>query len=513
MSGPDLLVHPEPKRDRYGRYVLPHPETGKSMSWTRATTFASSIADTFALTKWQCRMTALGLGMRRDLLAQVQGITDPDSGDAKKHLGKLVDDAQEHAGSRTAANLGTALHTQTEHVDTGRWSLADVPEQWRGHVAAYRAAMDSAGMACAPEYVERIVCVPELEVVGTLDRLVADHGTTLIGDLKTGRELSYAWGEIAIQLCCYAHASCMWDWQAETWVEMPAVDQQRALVMHVPAVDPEPTCTLYEVDIEAAWKTAVPLAAGVRRWRKRKGLTSELAVVSARPTPVAPPADAERVAWALDRGRKLMADPRAKQMLANGWPDGVARPADSAGWTAANLNAVCAVLNDAEAAIGAPFPDDDPAILRVVAPVIPPPPVELPAVNGGNGDEVGADVLAAAAQDALTLPPERTAMVKPWKAAARRQGRPWPSASTQRGYLINFAALACLRHLWDDDEPEALVRAAMSMAIDTDVQPSWTTGAVFGSLSAAEAQRLERIASAFTEDTDVAAELGRRCVA
>ena len=57
----DTPTRPQPERDRYGRYKIPHPTTGKDMSWTRATTMASSVADTFGLTNWKTRMVAYGL--------------------------------------------------------------------------------------------------------------------------------------------------------------------------------------------------------------------------------------------------------------------------------------------------------------------------------------------------------------------------------------------------------------------------------------------------------------------
>jgi hypothetical protein len=58
---------PEPERNRWGQYVIPHPDTGKKMGWVRATTWASTVADTFGLTNWKVRMTALGLAQRKDL--------------------------------------------------------------------------------------------------------------------------------------------------------------------------------------------------------------------------------------------------------------------------------------------------------------------------------------------------------------------------------------------------------------------------------------------------------------
>src|SRR5574338_583746 len=77
LNGAVAEMRPEPKRDRYGRYLIPHPDTGKETAWTRATTFAKTVSDTFGLTKWELRMVSLGLAKRPDLLAQVAGVLDP----------------------------------------------------------------------------------------------------------------------------------------------------------------------------------------------------------------------------------------------------------------------------------------------------------------------------------------------------------------------------------------------------------------------------------------------------
>ena len=53
------------------------------------------------------------------------------------------------------------------------------------------------------------------------------------------------------------------------------------------------------------------------------------------------------------------------------------------------------------------------------------------------------------------------------------------------------------------------MRAALTMAIGEDLQPAWSTGAVLGSLTFPQAQRLAEIAEAFSSDDHTAAELGR----
>src|SRR5215472_13629165 len=126
-------LRPEPERDRYGRYILPDPKTGKRRSWTRATTWAQTIADTYALNQWQKRMVALGLAQRPDLLAQVATVLEPDTEGQKRKLDRWCQDAEEHAGASQRSNLGTALHSFLEHLDLGR--EVQVPEPWDQDVA------------------------------------------------------------------------------------------------------------------------------------------------------------------------------------------------------------------------------------------------------------------------------------------------------------------------------------------------------------------------------------------
>jgi hypothetical protein len=297
---------PEPARDRWGRYLLLHPRTGKPQAWTRTTTFAKSCADTFALSQWGARMTVVGLTMRGDLLALAHG---KDVSKDKKALDRIVEDAKSAAGDKVAANKGTALHSFTELVDTGRGTVADVPEAQRADVCAYRAAMEDAGLEVV--LAERITAVTGFDVAGTFDRVlrltrdlpgIGRAGEYLIGDLKTGRDLSYGWGEIAVQLAVYAHGvndSGVWDAVAGVW-EQPhslddinvrmAVREDVGIVMHLPVGKAE--CTLYRVDLAEGWK-ASRLCAEVREWRKAKNLAApvsvaETAVPMASVTAIAP---------------------------------------------------------------------------------------------------------------------------------------------------------------------------------------------------------------------------------
>ena len=271
MTAPSVAVpvRPEPARDHYGRYVIDDPVTHKRRAWTRATTWAKTIADTMALTKWQLRMAAIGLSRRHDLLAQVASVVDPDDKGQKQKLDRWVEEAMEHAGAAVGSNLGSALHSFLEHVDMGREVI--IPEPWATDVAAYQEVMELFGITVSRNYVERICLNRYFGIAGTMDRLVKTPKNDLpvIFDIKTAKHLSYGWTEIAIQLAIYAHADFVYDQDTDECFPMIPVDQRLALVCHLPAG--EGKCTLYEVDIQEGWR-AVNLCGLVREWRKRKDL-------------------------------------------------------------------------------------------------------------------------------------------------------------------------------------------------------------------------------------------------
>lgn len=273
------LARPEPERDRWGRYLIPDPVSGQKQAWTRATTWAETVADTFALTNWKLRMTAIGLAARPDLLTGVAAVLDPDTKDGKRSLDKLVERAQEAAKASARATLGTALHSFCEAHDSGR-ELPLIPPPFDADLEAYQRAMSA--VKVSRNYIEKIGIIRELGVAGTMDRVVAFHHSKrpMIGDIKTGRDLSYSWTEIAIQLALYAHADTIWDVTEEVHRPMLEVDQERALVVHLPAG--EARCQLYIVDIAAGWEMA-QVCGQVRAWRARKDLAQPLLAKEAKP--------------------------------------------------------------------------------------------------------------------------------------------------------------------------------------------------------------------------------------
>jgi hypothetical protein len=262
---PPVSGQPEPERDQWGRYKI----LGKSH--TRATTFAKLGSSTYALGEWNERMLAIGLTKRPDLLARVHGL---DVKRDAKTINKIVDEAQEFAGNKVAANIGTAYHTFTERLDAGVCTLDEIPEQWRGRCKQYMDAMAAHGLTTRREWIERTTAVTAdqvsapVPVAGTLDRILRmPNGDLVIGDLKTSSNIEYSWSEIAVQLALYAHGVNtfgLFDWNRKEWethdvTAAPGIARLRvrtdyAIVMHLPANGDG--CTLYRVDLVKGWKFA-----------------------------------------------------------------------------------------------------------------------------------------------------------------------------------------------------------------------------------------------------------------
>lgn len=265
---------------------MPKTKT-KTESWTRVTTIANTLKDRYALEQWAQRNTVLGLGAREDLYA-LAASTTPDDRD---QLNKIVDQAQEAAKARSGANLGTALHRLTERIDAGE--QLDVPETWRSDIDAYCQTLADHHVRIHPEWIERVVVIPQLQAAGTLDRMVTigSDPTFRVADLKTGAQADRYVNETALQLALYANASYVWKGTTdeikrdrygryllpnpqedpEAYEPMPPVDTDTALLIHLPVE--QGVCNLHEIDIKAG-KEAVRLAMSVREWRKRRDLAS-----------------------------------------------------------------------------------------------------------------------------------------------------------------------------------------------------------------------------------------------
>lgn len=305
------------KRDQYDRYVIPHPESGQEMSWTRVTTFAKTVSDTYTLDMWGRRMVMRGLALRADLLLMAAATPD----DEKDKLNGIAKQAADAAAARAGANLGSALHAFAEQVDKGEDVI--IPAPWDADIAAYRAIMRDAGLLVLPGHIEQIITEIRFKCGGKYDRIVEATkeltftfkgggsrtlypGDRVIFDLKTGRNLQYGWGEIAVQLALYAHASTIWDRHTSEHKPMPELRQDVGLVLHLPAG--EATGTLYGVNLDEGWKAA-GLCQTVRSWRKVRNLAAPI-TVSELPRPIsAPPAPPNTTPYVVEQPAPVVREP------------------------------------------------------------------------------------------------------------------------------------------------------------------------------------------------------------
>lgn len=271
-----------------GRYVFPHPVTGKKTSGQRASKYAEGIQDKYTLDQWKGRMIVLGMTIRPDLIEKAQSaLRNEDPAKVAKikrdYLNKIADDAKLAAGSKTRAEKGTKLHKYTEELDGGTRELADVPDDFQRDAEAYVAALAEAGFVPIRPLIERSVYCDELGVTGTFDRVlmcirdtdVIDldgrpvqirNGEFVIGDVKSGDNIESPWLEILVQEAIYAHAvnengvavqdepGGPWRWEDLISMGAGKVREDVGIVMHIPYGSHE--CKLYYADLITGWRGA-----------------------------------------------------------------------------------------------------------------------------------------------------------------------------------------------------------------------------------------------------------------
>jgi hypothetical protein len=233
-----------------GQYRLPSPETGRMTSYTRASTVAKTLEDTWMLDKWAKRMMLVGIQRSLPLQADLDQLIEEhlaDGGDPgtiqsdlRNPLNDMAEEAQVRAGSSYAAEFGTAVHAWCEWVDLGLGHICGVPEMFRPWVLHHRRALAQAGLTVDPFWTERIVLNTQYGIAGTLDRLFWSHRQELyLGDIKTSRGMDYSWLYFAIQLAIYHGASHVLSMDGIAWEPMPALEPSTALIAHLPREHPE----------------------------------------------------------------------------------------------------------------------------------------------------------------------------------------------------------------------------------------------------------------------------------
>jgi hypothetical protein len=259
-----------------GRYRLPNIDgSPKKGGWQRVTNLVKAITDQFSLRVWEIQqiMVAIHLAEERvmkDLRMTVAACEGQDYPTRRAEIEAFLDRCKDISGGNEGSKFGNARHelVEADHLQTP----AAAPDSYaRQHLSLFRSALVRNGLERVPGFAERRVLIEEFEAVGTLDAILLDlrKKSMHIGDLKTQKSF-WTWLEIAAQLACYARAVAIWepatgdDPRAGRWVNMPPVDRSIGFVLWMPrcpkrpedAVGWEPHVDVYEVDIEAGWKTA-----------------------------------------------------------------------------------------------------------------------------------------------------------------------------------------------------------------------------------------------------------------
>lgn len=261
-----------PLADRWRRPLILLPGEAKPTPFTRCTTVAKTLDGTEALSEWKARKVAEGCCLRDDLRAQFAA-TLPSAPENKALQNKLIESLLDAAKGPEGANMGDALHSMTARVDTDP-KFRPLPN-YEKHITLYKECLERHGIETVPEYVERTVVLPDIKVAGSFDRLVRSRkqrNALWVLDLKTGRDMSYSWPSISIQLSIYARAKWLYDWDKQACSDMPDVDQHRGLVLWLPYGQDK--AELHVVDLDAGWEAA-QMALAVRAWRTRKNLARE----------------------------------------------------------------------------------------------------------------------------------------------------------------------------------------------------------------------------------------------
>lgn len=327
-----------------GRYMMRPPNSPKLVSVQRMTNFIKAIEDTYNLNRWDCRNIALGIANNDDLRDLVVAARPDD----KEELNRICDLAKDAAGGNKKSRQGTARHGITERIDRGEMTIDEVPPSLRPDIVAYHQALEAAGIEIID--CEKYVLHDDILVGGRYDRLVSFGSQPKILDLKTGG-IDFSPVIIAAQLYGYASAPHLYDPTTEKCTPMPDIDQDVALVAHVPTG--EGRCTLYWVDL-AIGREAFELAEKVRAIRKCRDVFEEW-----RPGTRLDSLIERRIGLAA-RIQTLAFYPDALAKVAAGWPSGIPTLKHSQEHTPDQLSAIDNYLAAIEAEYQAPFGPTDP---------------------------------------------------------------------------------------------------------------------------------------------------------
>jgi len=336
-----------------GRYWLPGPD-GVKRYYTRATTLAKTLDDTYNLTQNAKRQVAVGVAKTPSIAAGVNADYDN-----KLALDRLCDLAVTAAGGSEARDLGTALHRLIERFDLGEG--AD-PGAWAEHIVCYQSTLNMHRLTVHPEWSETVLVNHTYGVAGRVDRLLIDPENRLVvADLKTGG--FRPWQSWTIQFAIYATATHWWNPRTDLLEPVPPIRQDHTLAIHLPAAETPPHCQIHALSVPLGLDGLL-MALEVRRMRAMDKLPRLTATTYHHPTildqmakqieetfdPVAFRANIQT------RIDQLKAEHvKAARALIARWPDGVPFLKQSKHHTPAQLALIATIIDRVEADHGIAF--------------------------------------------------------------------------------------------------------------------------------------------------------------
>ena len=264
------------RRDQYGRPYILQPD-GTRIGYTRSSTAAKTIDETYNLQRYDVRNVVYGLAYDASLVARTIAIGgNPGTWQKpeKDAVNGIADDARRVAHDYKKADIGSALHHMTHRVDRGEISNFGIYED---DITAYVNACIEARLEINPAYVECRIVNDLLRMAGSADRIVQHDGVWRIADIKTGASIEYGGLGWSAQLSAYA-GGVLYDIATEQRLPTPPIDQTTGYIIHLPAG--QGRCEIYEVDLVAGHRAA-ELANEIRAVRKAaKGWISPIQVAA-----------------------------------------------------------------------------------------------------------------------------------------------------------------------------------------------------------------------------------------
>lgn len=274
---------PHPPVVRNGSYWIPDitftgPATGRDVRCMRASNGAKYLADLYAISQYDSRMTAAGAAQQNDeaeeIRAEIRTLDPKGTNAEKKRLNQLADALQRLAGSKVEADRGTFMHSLLEQVIAGT-AVADLKctDSERADTEALLKMLANYGIVLQPQYAERVVVWQQMRIGGRVDGLAEYRGALEVVDLKTGADpFLYGEKEIIAQQLGYASMDAFFSCGFRTFEPRPdRLRYDRSLILVSPYGQAKPY--VKSLDLAAARPHWIKAFEAKKFWLKMPGLS------------------------------------------------------------------------------------------------------------------------------------------------------------------------------------------------------------------------------------------------